>query len=63
LLTNAIKFSSSNDFVSTKVNVKEIDSENVHVELMVEDNGIGINSNDQKNLFKPYFKTTDLTSK
>jgi signal transduction histidine kinase len=30
---------------------------------MVTDNGIGMNEEDRKNLFKPYFKTTDRTSK
>jgi signal transduction histidine kinase len=30
---------------------------------MVTDNGIGLNEEDRKNLFKPYFKTTDKTSK
>ena len=30
---------------------------------MVTDNGIGMNEEDRKNLFKPYFKTTDKTSK
>ena len=30
---------------------------------MVTDNVIGMNEEDRKNLFKPYFKTTDKTSK
>ena len=30
---------------------------------MVKDNGIGLSEEDQKSLFKPYFKTTDKTSK
>jgi signal transduction histidine kinase len=30
---------------------------------MVTDNGIGLSEEDQRNLFKPYFKTTDKASK
>jgi signal transduction histidine kinase len=35
----------------------------VEVEISVEDQGIGMNELDQKNLFKPYFVTTDKESK
>ena len=35
----------------------------VGVRISVADNGIGINEQDQKNLFKPYFRTTDSKSK
>jgi signal transduction histidine kinase len=38
-------------------------SNKVQVEIRVTDFGIGINEQDQKNLFKSYFKTTDQTSK
>ena len=41
----------------------QVESEKVEVEISVQDFGIGINEYDQKNLFKPYFVTTDKTSK
>ena len=61
--SNAIKFSSKDDKIITKVNVTQVKSEIVEVEISVQDFGIGINEYDQTNLFKPYFVTTDTTSK
>jgi signal transduction histidine kinase len=43
--------------------VEDIQNENVKIMISVEDQGIGINEQDQKNLFKLYFVTTDKTSK
>lgn len=63
LLTNAIKFSQKDAAIITRVNVEDIQNENVEIMISVEDQGIGINEQDQKNLFKPYFVTTDKTSK
>ncbi len=63
LISNAIKFSLENDVVSTTVCVKEISENQVQVEIKVRDYGIGMNEEDIKNLFRPYFKTTDEKSK
>jgi signal transduction histidine kinase len=41
----------------------EVDSENIEVEISVHDQGLGINEQDQRNLFKPYFVTSDKESK
>ena len=63
LISNAIKFSHKDSAIITRVNVEDIQNENVKIMISVEDQGIGINEQDQKNLFKPYFVTTDKISK
>ena len=63
LLSNAIKFSYPNDDVKVIVESKIVDNENLEVMITVVDFGIGITPEDQKNLFKPYFKTSDTKSK
>jgi signal transduction histidine kinase len=63
LISNAIKFSLENDVVRTTVCVKDISDKKVQVEIKVQDYGIGMNEEDIKNLFKPYFKTTDEKSR
>jgi two-component system sensor histidine kinase RstB len=35
----------------------------VQVKIMVTDDGVGMNEEDRKNLFKPYFKATDTASR
>lgn len=38
-------------------------SDLIHVLIEVKDTGIGISAEDRKNLFKPFFKTSDSDSK
>ncbi len=51
LLYNAIKYSSENTLIDVFIHQNE---ENTH--FTVKDNGIGIPENDQKNIFKRYFR-------
>jgi signal transduction histidine kinase len=62
LLSNAIKFSPTHDVVKVIVKAEKFDPTSVNVSITVVDFGIGINEKDQKNLFKPYFKTSDPKS-
>lgn len=74
LFSNAIKFSPRKSHIVVELNLEEVqkppdtvnddeDKEGEHVyvkwSLSVRDYGIGMNEQDQKNLFKPFFKTTD----
>ena len=63
LISNAIKFSFENGVIQTEVFAEKVENQKVQVKIMVKDNGIGLSEEDQKSLFKPYFKTTDKTSK
>ena len=66
LLSNAIKFSNSNDTIKVDVTTDLTPSttgRSVIVCIKVSDKGIGISPQDLKNLFKPYFKTTDDLNK
>jgi signal transduction histidine kinase len=66
LLSNAIKFSNSNDTIKVEVTADLTTSTAgrfVAVCIKVIDKGIGITPQDLKNLFKPYFKTTDDLNK
>lgn len=62
-LTNAIKFSNSSDSIDVWVNTTELNEEDVQVIVSVQDYGIGIDTDDLKRLFLPYFKTKDKNSK
>ena len=59
MLSNAIKFSEPFDTITVKVNTEIHTAESLNVVISVEDQGIGIKEEDQKNLFEPYFRTTD----
>lgn len=66
LLSNAIKFSNYNDTIKIEVSTDYNSSTKgrfVTVCIKVTDKGIGISPQDLKNLFKPYFKTTDDLNK
>jgi signal transduction histidine kinase len=58
LITNACKFSKKGDqiFVVLKEIIK---SGQLHILIEVIDTGLGISELEQKNLFSPFFKTTD----
>lgn len=78
LLSNALKFSPKNSIVvvSLKTIFADIPGHLPHYladddseqstyqtwQLSVRDFGIGMNTKDQENLFKPFFKSTDRTS-
>lgn len=64
LISNALKFSKENQEITIFCNILEDKSkENICiVEIRVIDFGIGISEDDQKNLFTPFFKTTNLNS-
>ena len=62
-MSNAIKFSKSPDtieiMVETKKSADSSDPENIEIIIQVVDHGIGISPKDLKNLFLPYFKTSE----
>ena len=53
LISNAIKFSQGNQQIEIAIEEEEIDvnSNNIGVKISVTDHGIGIDSEDRKNLF------------
>ena len=62
LLSNAIKFSKAHDTINVEVTTEgplDLQSRKITVFIKVTDKGIGISSQDIKNMFKPFFKTTD----
>jgi two-component system sensor histidine kinase BarA len=63
LLSNAIKFSKVDQEIKVKVKYEQVDKDNVFVDVHVIDKGIGINEEDQLNLFKAHFVTSDEESK
>ena len=66
LLSNAIKFSNSNDTIKISVSADQVTAAagpDCTVCIKVTDKGIGISPQDLKNLFKPYFETTDDLNK
>lgn len=65
LLSNAIKFSKEKDSITVTVTttpIKSKESKDVTVSISVTDSGIGISNQDLKNMFEPYFKTTNSNS-
>lgn len=56
LLTNSIKFSPEGGQI--RLNVKRNDK---HLEISIRDEGIGIDENDIKNLFKPFFRAKNAS--
>ena len=65
LLSNAIKFSKVNDTITVTVTTTPIklkESKDVTISISVSDSGIGISNQDLRNMFKPFFKTTNSNS-
>lgn len=62
-MSNAIKFSPENGIVKVKVQTEERINSDILVTITVADYGIGISEEDKNNLFKPYFSSSDETSK
>ncbi|MBC8211954.1 MAG: PAS domain S-box protein [Gammaproteobacteria bacterium] len=54
LLGNSIKFTPAGGCVSLFVNRNSSTKDNIDLDFRVEDNGIGISTNDQKKLFQPF---------
>lgn len=54
LLSNAIKFSAENSNIRLSTSVNETE-----IELMIEDNGIGITAEDQEHLFERFFRAAN----
>ena len=65
LISNSLKFSKDGEFVGIYCDYKTDpeDSSKFVVTFKVVDNGIGISEADRPNIFKPFFKTSDATSK
>lgn len=62
LLSNAIKFSKANDTITIEVTTEtkpDHQNRDITVWIKVTDKGIGISQQDLKNLFTPFFKTTE----
>lgn len=59
LISNAIKFSHSDSMIFITVQTSRCSSKEFSVSIAVKDTGIGINAEDQKKLFQPFFQTTD----
>ena len=64
LVSNAIKFAPAGSSIIVKVSLSLLPFENKQiVSIEVSDKGIGINEIDLKNLFSPFFKTSDSMSR
>ena len=61
LLSNAIKFSKEQDTIQVLIETTEIQNNRnqLEISITVKDFGQGISEEDQKNLFAPFFKTSD----
>ena len=55
LLTNAIKFSKSNELITVKIE----NDQNSYINLMVRDSGIGIPADQLEYIFKPFFQASN----
>lgn len=55
LISNAIKFTPKNGNI--KILISKVKNEGNCLEICVEDNGVGISENDQKNVFDRFYKT------
>lgn len=62
MLSNAIKFSKPHDRIDIDVTTSSRGKNSTETDLKIKviDSGIGITQQDIKNLFKPFFKTTDV---
>ena len=61
MLTNALKFSKQNDSIVIVAKVSDIPNKTDEVELVIKirDQGVGISEEDLKNLFKPFFRSSN----
>lgn len=60
MLSNAIKFSKEESEIKVEVtHTVNIRKKQQKVRISVVDQGIGMNEEDQKKLFMPYFRSTD----
>lgn len=58
LLSNAIKFTEAGE-VSLRLQIVAISDEQVNVQVLIEDSGIGISAEDQKRLFSPFVQASN----
>lgn len=59
LVSNAIKFSTTGQEIEISVDIVAITpGNNISLQVMVTDQGIGLNQQDRENLFKPYFRSS-----
>jgi two-component system, NarL family, sensor histidine kinase BarA len=65
LISNALKFSKENETVQVRCIyfADLLDLNSFVVSMEVSDKGIGITEEDQRNIFKPFFKTKDAESR
>jgi signal transduction histidine kinase len=65
LISNSLKFSKEGEFVGISCDYKNDPGDSCYyvVSFKVVDNGIGISEADLPNIFKPFFKTSDATSR
>lgn len=66
LITNAIKFSSDSERqgkVAVSARLVDIEGERIWIEFAVQDNGIGMNSETQQRIFKPFIQADESTTK
>ena len=63
LLFNAIKFTPNNGIVSLDLTVKNRNEKNIKIEFSVKDNGIGIEKNRQKDIFKAFIQESQSTTR
>ena len=63
LLSNALKFSKPVDIIYVKLKVQGLDqSDQVQLQIEVTDSGCGISEQEQLQIFKPYFKSSNKIS-
>lgn len=58
LINNAVKFTHLGK-VRLDVSIQSLSEENVKIEFMVKDDGIGIKKEELKNIFKPFYQTKE----
>ena len=60
LLSNAIKFSKPEDTIVVEISEPRRKANGKHnFEIIVTDQGIGLNDEDRQNLFQPFFRSSD----
>lgn len=63
LLSNAIKFTNNGKHVIFTVKLLELSQEKAHIKFSVKDEGIGINKEQQKNIFLPFSQADSSISR